>query len=242
MTKSLTKATGRKFRVSDYAAFVNEIKSRIVAARIQATRFVSKEIIDLYWDIGKRIIERQKRYHWGDAIVERLSLDLVEEFEGAEGFSVQNLWRMRLLYLEYKDHPKLAQAVREIPWGQNIVILQKVKGLDERAYYLRATAEMGWSRDVLLNQIKADAYSLSLKEKQHNFKLALPVHLSEQADESVKSVYNLEFLGVKKPVLERELEKRLVEKLKRFMLELGKGFTFVGNQYRLTLGDISFMG
>lgn len=169
----------------EYIKFLNEIKSRIVTARIQAIRSVNKELIKLYWDIGRAIVERQKKYKWGDAVVERLALDLSAEFNSVAGFSVQNLWRMRLLYLEYKDSLKLAQLVREIPWGQNIVIMQMVKDVKEREYYIRATAEMGWSRNVLLNQIKAGAYHYQKSmPKQHNFSRALPVHLTEQADES----------------------------------------------------------
>jgi predicted nuclease of restriction endonuclease-like (RecB) superfamily len=112
-----------------------------------------------------------------------------------------------------------------------------VKNPAEREYYIQATIQMGWSRNVLLNQIKADAYGLSKLKKQHNFEKAMPSHLAEQADESVKSVYNLDFLGITKPVKERELEARLVEKVKRFILELGYGFCFIGNQHRVTLGS-----
>lgn len=144
---------------------------------------------------------------------------------------------MRLLYLEYNDNSKLAQLVREIPWGQNIVIMQKVKDVKEREYYIHATAKMGWSRNVLLNQIKADAYALGQRQKTHNFPRTLPIHLAEQANEAIKSVYTLDFLGITRPILERELEKRLVEKIKQFILELGYGFSFLGNQYRLMLGN-----
>ena len=147
---------------------------------------------------------------------------------------------MRLLYLEYKDNLKLAQLVREIPWGHNIVILQMIKDAKEREYYIKSSRDMGWSRNVLLNQIKAGAYQLSLRKKQHNFEKALPVHLSEQADESLKSVYSLDFLGITRPVLERELEKRLIEKIKHFLLELGSGFSFIGNQYRLELDGTEY--
>ena len=135
----------------EYGKFLSEIKARIITARIQAVRSVNKELIKLYWDIGKTIVKRQEQYKWGNAVVEKLALDLAEEFNGVSGFSVQNLWRMRLLYLGYKDNAKLAQLVREIPWGQNIVIMQMVKDAKEREYYIRATAEMGWSRNVLLN-------------------------------------------------------------------------------------------
>jgi len=237
--KGITMSSTRKDIISrGYVQFLSEIKSRIVTARIQAFRSVNKELIQLYWDIGKSIIERQEKYGWGQSVVEKLAVDLTAEFDGAEGYSVQNLWRMRFLYLAYKDNPKLAQLVREIPWGQNIVILQMVKDAKEREYYIRATAEMGWSRNVLMNQIKAGAYRYQKTiSKQHNFPKALPAHLAEQADESLKSAYNLDFLDIKRPVLERELERRLVEKIKRFMLELGRGFSFIGNQYRLTLKD-----
>ncbi len=222
----------------EYIRFLNEIKSHITSARIQISRSVNKRLLKLYWDIGGIIVTRQQQYGWGQSVVERLAVDLTAEFNGAEGFSVQNLWRMRLLFLAYKDNPKLAQLVREIPWGQNIVIMQMVKESKEREYYIRATAEMGWSRNVLLNQIKAGAYQYQKNvPKQHNFPKALSAHLAEQADESLKSVYNLDFLDITKPVLERELERRLVEKVKRFMLELGKGFSFIGNQYRLALKD-----
>src|SRR3989339_1071286 len=222
----------------EYIKLLNEVKSRIISARIQVSRSVNNGHIKLYWDIGKSIIERQEQHGWGQGVVEKLAVDLIVEFNGAEGFSVQNLWRMRFLYLTYKDNPKLAQLVREIPWGQNIVIMQMVKDPKEREYYIRATAEMGWSRNVLMNQLKAGAYRYQKTiPKQHNFPKVLPVHLAEQADESLKSVYNLDFLDIKQPVLERELEKRLVEKVKRFMLEMGKGFSFIGNQYRLTLGN-----
>ena len=222
----------------EYIKLLNEVKSRIISARIQVSRSVNNGHIKLYWDIGKSIIERQEQHGWGQGVVEKLAVDLIVEFNGAEGFSVQNLWRMRFLYLTYKDNPKLAQLVREIPWGQNIVIMQMVKDPKEREYYIRATAEMGWSRNVLMNQIKAGAYRYQKTiPKQHNFQKALPEHFAEQADESLKSVYNLDFLDIKRPVLERELERRLVEKIKRFMLELGKGFSFIGNQYRLTLKD-----
>ncbi len=237
--KGITMSSSRKDIISrDYVQFLSEIKSRIVSARVQASRSINKELIQLYWDIGKSIIERQEKYGWGQSVVEKLAVDLTAEFDGAEGYSVQNLWRMRFLYLAYKDNPKLAQLVREIPWGQNIVILQMVKDAKEREYYIRATAEMGWSRNVLMNQIKAGAYRYQKTiSKQHNFPKALPAHLAEQADESLKSAYNLDFLDIKRPVLERELERRLVEKIKRFMLELGRGFSFIGNQYRLTLKD-----
>ena len=131
----------------------------------------------------------------------------------------------------------LQQLVAEIPWGHNILIIEKVAQDKEREYYIKSSRVLGWSRNVLLNQIKSGAYAFSLKQKTHNFSKVLPMFLAEQADEAIKSVYNLDFLGTTKQVIERELERRLVDKIKRFMLELGKGFSFVGNQFRLTLGN-----
>jgi predicted nuclease of restriction endonuclease-like (RecB) superfamily len=227
----------KKIAKNEYSKFLNEIKSRIVSARIQAVRSVNRELIKLYWDIGKSIIERQEKYKWGDNIVEALARDLKNEFPQAQGFSERNLWNMRRFFEEYKDKPILQQLVAEIPWGQNLLIIEKVANDNEREYYLKSARAFGWSRNVLLNQIKADAYALSRKQKNHNFPKALPAHLSEQADEAIKSVYNLDFLGITRPFMERELEKRLVEKIKQFILELGLGFSFIGNQYRLTLGN-----
>lgn len=227
----------KKMTKNEYVKFLNEIKSRIVSARTQAVRSVNHELIKLYWDIGKSIVERQEKFGWGKRVVEQLSSDLTYECANFEGYSRDNLWRMRMFYLAYKDNSKLAQLVPELPWGHNILIMQKVKNEKEREYYVTASIKFGWSRNVLLNQIKANAYTLSRKQKTHNFPRVLPAHLSEQADEAIKSAYNLDFLGITKPVLERELEKRLVEKIKRFILELGLGFSFIGNQYRLLLGD-----
>jgi len=220
----------------EYGKFLNEIKSRVISARIKAARSVNKELIKLYWDIGEAIAQKQEKYHWGNAVVEKLSNDLRKDFKTTLGFSVQNLWYMRQFYLEYRYDVILQQLVGELPWGHNVLIFSRVKDRRERVYYLRSSAEMGWSRNALLNQIKAGAYAFSTKQKTHNYSKAMPVHLAEQADESLKSVYNLDFLDISEPVAERELERRLVDKVKCFMLEMGKGFSFIGNQYRLTLG------
>ena len=136
---------------------------------------------------------------------------------------------------------KLAQAVREmvvaIPWGHHVNLLAKIELPAQRLYYLQATARFGWSRNVLLNQIKAQAYERSRAEgKSHNFPTALPEHLAEQAEEALKSSYNLEFLGIGQQVKERELEDRLIDRLRDFILELGYGFCFIGRQHRVTLG------
>ena len=133
-------------------------------------------------------------------------------------------------------HELLRQAVAEIPWGHHLLLLNKLEVPAQRLYYLRASARFGWSRNVLLNQIKAKAYERTLAEgKSHNFPKVLPDYLAEQAGEALKSSYSLEFLGINREVKERELEDRLIEKLRDFILELGYGFCFIGRQHRVTL-------
>lgn len=206
-----------------------------------AYRAVQKELIDLYWDIGREIAQRQEREGWGKAVVERLAKDLQKEFAGSVGFSAQNLWFMRQIYMEYRELPNLLQLVREIPWGQNITVMTKIKDPDAREYYLRMTAKMGWSRNVLAHQISTDAYGRHRKSaKQHNFQKTLAPVLAEQADEAMKDVYSLDFLGITKPVVERELERRMVNHIRNVLLEFGHGFAFIGNQYPIKLNDETY--
>ena len=234
MTKNLTT---EKFSplANEYAKLLDDTKSKIITTRISAARAVSKEQISLYQWIGEQIIRSQEKHGWGRSVVEQLSIDLKKIFEGSTfGFSPQNLWYMRQFYLEYRDYPNLQQLVGEIPWGQNVLILGKVKDPKAREYYLTATREMGWTRNVLEIQVKSGCYERHILDKKtHNFEKALPVHLAEQADKAMKNVYMLDTLGLTQPVLEAQLENKMVEKIKNVMLELGYGFTFIGNQYRV---------
>lgn len=219
-----------------YLQFLKDIKEKIRNARIHAAHSVNRKLIDLHWKIGQEIVERQEKFGWGKAVVENLAKDLSKEFANNAGFSSQNLWYMRQFYLEYKDYPNLQQLVGEIPWGQNLLVLSKIKDMKAREYYLSATAKCGWSRNVLLNQMKAQAYERQcVNTKQNNFTKALPEHLAEQADEAMKDIYLLGCLGITKPVLEREIENRMISKIKDVILELGYGFCFIGNQYKISL-------
>ena len=260
----------------EYLQFIENLKTRVISARISAARAVNCDLILLYWDIGRGIVEKQQVLGWGESVVEMVSADLRQAFPRITGFSPRNLRDMKRLYLSYTDEAIwrqvvakltgtattgdtiirrqtvakrenvgaavstefLQQLVAEIPWGHNLLILNKLTDPAARLYYLRATARFGWSRNVLLNQIKAGAYERAVTEKKtHNFPLALPEYLAEQADEMLKSTYNLEFLGIREKVKERELEDRLISRLQAFLLELGYGFCFVGRQYRLALGQ-----
>ncbi|MGE3818307.1 MAG: YhcG family protein [Isosphaeraceae bacterium] len=249
---------------SDYPAFLAAIRDRIAQARTRAIQAAVHEGVLLYWDIGRAIAEKQAGAGWGDAVVERLSTDLRSAFPGKSGFSADNLWRARQFYLEYTSPDFLEQAVPEtgsrrktsakskpqrvleqpvqelaarVPWGHHVELLKKVKDPAARIDHLRATARFGWTRNVLLNQIKAQAYERAVKEKKtHNFPAALPEHFAEQADDVIKSRYDFGFLGVTQAVRERELEGRLIDGLQAFILELGYGFCFIGRQFRLTTG------
>jgi predicted nuclease of restriction endonuclease-like (RecB) superfamily len=240
---------------ADYARLVGDLKQRIVSARTAASRSVNRELILLYWDIGKAIVERQARLGWGEAVVEAIARDLRDAFPGATGFSARNLRDMKRFFRTYTDEQEfwrqavaksgagepeddpLPEPLATVPWGHHLLILNKVSEPEQRAFYLQGTTRFGWSRSVLLNQIKAAAFERSLSAgKAHIFPLTMPQHLAEQAEEALKSSYNLEFLGIGKSVKEAELEDRLIERLRDFILELGYGFCFIGRQYRLTLG------
>jgi predicted nuclease of restriction endonuclease-like (RecB) superfamily len=244
-----------------YASFIKQIKHRVASARLNAARVVNRELVSMYWDIGDAILRRQEEQGWGQAVVERIAADLRAAFPGVQGFSARNVWDMRRLVETYTQPeflrqlvaeipgrkrigPRsgaalefLRQLVAEVPWGHHLLVLNRTLAPVQSLYYLRATATLGWSRNVLLNQIKVNAFERSLGEgKSHNFLRALDGHLAEQAEEALKSSYSLEFLGIRKALKERELEDQLIDKLRDFILELGYGFCFVGQQHRLTLG------
>jgi len=220
-----------------YSELLKEIKEKIASARIKAYRSLNKELIKLYWEIGKNIVERQEKYGWGKGIVERLSNDLRKEFSGTEGYSIQNLWYMRQFYLEYRKFPNLQQLVGEIPWGQNLAILSKLENIKEREFYIRATAQFGWSRSVLIHQIEVEAHKHAAIKKMHNFPKVLPAHLAEQADLAMKDTYMLDFLDINEPIFERNVERKLITNLKNFIAKLGLGFCFIDSQYPLKLKD-----
>lgn len=261
-----------------YREFLEGMRSRIDAARMQAARVVNRELVMLYWDIGRTILEEQQTNGWGDGVVEQLSKDLGKRYPGTFGFSARNLWDMRRFYENWsrraimrqavaelgtplvsvrgkiqakREKPLptrlpgqiafMRQAVAELPWGHHLVLLNKLDDVSDRIWYMRQAVELGWSRNILLNQILAQVHKRIVKGgKGNNFMHALAPDLAAQAEEVLKSSYNLEFLGVSKVVSERELEQRLIENVRDFILELGYGFCFVGQQHVLKLGRKSY--
>ena len=199
----------------DYAEFVRQIKERIRSAQYEALKAVNKEHIALYWDIGKMIVEKQEKLGWGKAIVENLSVDLQKEFPGVQGFSRDNLWRMRKFYLHYKDNTKLAPLVQEISWTKNIIILESCKDDLEREFYNRMTRKMGWTKPVLIHQIENQTYEKTLIN-QTNFDKTVPDEIRQQASLAVKDEYTFDFLELGSKHSERDLEKSLMLKMDEF--------------------------
>jgi len=225
----------------EYKYFLKEIVNNIENAKINASQQMTSILVELNYLNGKSIVEKQEKYAWGSSIIKQLSDDLNKTYDSLQGYSVSNLQYMRQFYLEYKDNPILLSNALNVPWTHNIIIIQKIKDLKEREYYLKAVKQTGWNKNVLINQIKANAYDYHLKNpKLSNYSETLPEHLAEQANENLKSVYNLDFLNATKPLLERQLENLLVNKVKDLLIELGYGFAFIGNQYKIELGGETF--
>ena len=220
----------------EYTVLLSDIKQRIRTAQYEALKTVNKELISLYWDIGRMIVERQEGRTWGKSVVEQLAKDLQAEFHGIKGFSSQNLWYMRQFYYNYSDHPKLQRIVGEIGWGHNLTILSKCKDYLEREFYIRMTRKFGWSRDVLIHQIENQTYEKTLLN-QTNFEQNLPDDIRNQAKLAVKDEYTFDFLELGEEHSERQLEQAALAKVEPFLREMGGVFSFIGSQYRLEISN-----
>ena len=228
--------TGVSKVTSTYNALLGEIKERIRSAQYEALKTVNKGLIALYWDIGRMIVERQKDKGWGKSVVQRLASDLQKDFPGIQGFSAQNLWYMRQLFLEYSDKPKLQPLVGEISWTKNLVIMGSCKNDLEREFYIRMTKKFGWSKNVLIHHIENQSYEKTLLG-QTNFDKTVPEHIRSQAKLAVKDEYTFDFLELGEEHSERELERALIGKIEHFLREMGGAFAFLGSQYRLEVSN-----
>lgn len=219
---------------SDYAEMLRHAVAVIEHARTEIARHVNGYVSTAYWEIGQMLHERKIESGYGDNIVKRLSADLKERYPKM-GVSPRQLWNMKKFYERYAEHgEKLLRSVALLPWSHNLLLLNK--GLDDNAtlYYAQETVAKGWNRDLLLNAIKLNMYETqALARVDNNFDRTLPAEQAKYANEVFSSSYNLGFLGVTSPILELELEDRLVKAITRFLMELGNGFTFIGNQHVL---------
>jgi len=218
----------------EYESILKQAVAHIRTARIIVAKQINSATQSVYWNLGKLIFEKQLTEGYGSAVVQQLSIDLKKEFPDM-GVSPRNLWNMKLFYERYHQaDQKLLQLVAELPWGHNLLLINKVQSLDAVLFYANEALTKGWSRDWLLNPIKMNSFSHNRTQiKSNNFNETLPIIDADYANEVFKDRYNLGFLGITEKIKETELEKRLVEKIKLFLLELGKGFSFIGNQHRL---------
>lgn len=217
------------------SAFISEIKAKVRQAQYEALKAVNVQLIDLYWQIGKSISEKQSE-SWGKAIVPTLSLELQMEFPGIGGFSTTNLWLMAQFYDEYNADSNLQPLVGEISWTKQIVILNKCKNNLERKFYILSTKKFGWTKNVLIHQIENKTYEKYLMN-QTNFENTLPEKILNQAFLAVKDEYTFDFLNLSDEHSESELEIQLVKNIRNFLLEMGNQFTFVGNQFKVSVGN-----
>jgi len=228
---------------TEYISWVKELKKLIQKTQIKASLAVNNELIWLYWDIGKSISEKVQRNKWGSSVVEELSKDLKKEFPNQKGFSRSNLFSMRKFYEFYSksniEVEKIQQLVGQIPWGQNVVIISKSKSIEEALFYASKTVENNWSRSVLTHQIELDFYSRK-GNAITNFSTTLPEPHSELAQETLKDPYKFDFLTLQEKALEKDIENQLTQHITSFLLELGKGFSFVGQQVPIKVDNQDF--
>jgi predicted nuclease of restriction endonuclease-like (RecB) superfamily len=224
----------------EYINFLNDIKKDIQTSRVKAALSVNKELILLYWRVGNEILKRKKELGWGSEVIKTLAQDLKHEFPEMKGFGERNLKYMQAFVIAYDDLELVQQAAALIPWFHNCVILDKIKDQKVRVWYIEKTIENGWSRNVLAMQIESSAH-LRLGNAQTNFELTLPKPTSDLAKELIKSEYNFEFLGISSEVHEKIIEKGLIDHIRDFLLEMGKGFSFIASQYRIELAGEDFV-
>jgi predicted nuclease of restriction endonuclease-like (RecB) superfamily len=221
------------------------LKNRIRSAQLKAAVTVNAGMINLYWEIGKSIYQKQIANQWGAKIVENLANDLKTGLPDTHGFSRSNLYAMRKFYLFYTDSPIVHQAggqlteqtiLTKIPWRHHIAILSNCKTTDEAEFYIRQTIANNWSRNVLELQMESNLIDRKGKAL-NNFEVTLPKPMSDLARETLKDPYKFDFITLETEVQELELEKQLTNNITKFLLELGKGFAFVGRQYPLLIGQ-----
>ena len=222
-----------------YTDWLADIKSRVSAARQRAVLAANAELMRLYWQIGRDILERQASQGWGSKVIDRLASDLREAFPEMKGFSRANLMYMRAFAEAWSEAEIVQQAVGQLPWGQNVLLLTRLKDPALRLRYAQQASNDGWSRTTLELQIKN-----RLHERQGqaitNFETRLPSPHSELAHETLKDPYLFDFLGLGDDAHEREIENALVRHITRFLLELGTGFAFIGRQHRLEVAGDEF--
>ena len=221
--------------ISKYKEIFENIRNEILKSQYKAIQTVNKELIFMYWHIGKIIVDNSK---WGNKFIDNLSMDLKLEFPNITGFSIRNLKYMKKIAEEYPDFEFVQQVVAQIPWGHNIILLDKVKDIEERKWYINQSIINGWSRSLLMMQIESKLYQRQvIAKKVTNFPMTLPDMQSDLAIQTLKDPYIFDFISLKGKVKELEIENAMIDKIKDVLVELGKGFAFVGEQYKITVSE-----
>ena len=217
----------------NYKNWLKQVKQRIKSAQYRASLSVNSVLLELYWDIGKEVIEKQKNEDWGSGFIEQFANDLRKSFPDIKGFSRRNVYAMRQWYLFYSEQFEFVpQPVAQIPWGHNRLIISQIKDIEKAIFYANATIENGWSRDNLEIQIDNNYFERK-GNTITNFERTLPSPQSDLAQETIKDPYDFDFLGLENDALEKEIETELTKHITDFLIELGKGFAFVGRQYHV---------
>lgn len=222
-----------------YPEFLTQLKRRIGEAQVRAALSVNRELVLLYWQIGREILQRQEHEGWGAKVIDRLARDLRAAFPEMKGFSARNLKYMRAFAAAYVNESIVQQTAAQIPWFHNCLLLDKVKNVEERSWYMEAVVQNGWSRDILAHQIDSHLYHRQ-GQAVTNFDRTLPAPDSDLARQILKDPYNYDFLTLGSDAHERHLERGLLGHLRAFLLELGVGFAFVGSQYHMEVGGEDF--
>lgn len=221
----------------NFQDIITNIKEDICKTQLDIMINANTNLVNLYYRLGKIIYENS---NWGDKFIDNVALELKLSFPRQKGFSVRNLKYMKSFYKEYKDNSEFVQLVAQIPWKHNILLIQKVKDINARKWYIEKCIEEGWAESILMYQIDTDLYTRQVKNIKHtNFKLTLKEN-SDLANNMLKEPYVFDLIELTDDYKEKELENKLVERLKNVLLELGSGFSFVGNQYKITVGNQDF--
>lgn len=227
-------------RKEAYQSWLAGLKNRIRVSQLRAAVRVNTELMQVYWQLARGIVEKQQEAGWGDALIEQLSRDLSAAFPEIRGFSRTNLFYVRKWYLFYSRERELVpQLVGLIPWGHNREIVTKCSEVKEALFYVSETIRHGWSRAVLLHHLESGLYRRQGKAL-NNFALTLPKPQADLAMETLKNPYNFDFLSFGPEAREKDLEDALADQITRFLLELGQGFAYMGRQYRLNVGGDDF--
>ncbi len=227
----------QELNTSDFGNWIIDLKSKIHEAQRKIAFSINSQLIELYWYIGKSIAEKQEKANWGTNFIEKVAIELKHEFPHVNGFSRRNLYAMCQWYKFYSQkYQFVPQPVAQIPWSHNRLIISKVKNLEEAEFYCLKTIENAWDRDTLEIQITNNLFKKKGKVI-HNFENTLPTPQSKLVEQTLKDPYSFDFLGLEEDALEKAIEDELTKHITEFLLELGKGFAFLGRQFKIEVSE-----